>query len=41
MKDSAPCSHSMREEIADLRSAMKALAAHIAPKVYEYGFLKG
>ena len=26
--------------LANLRSAHKALAAHIAPKVYEYGFLK-
>jgi len=28
------------ELIADLRTAMKALARHIEPKVYEYGFLK-
>jgi len=26
--------------IADLRSALKTLAAKIEPKVYEYGFLK-
>lgn len=26
--------------LANLRQAMKALAAHIEPKVYEYGFLK-
>jgi len=26
--------------LANLRSAHKAIAAHIAPKVYEYGFLK-
>ena len=26
--------------LAALRTAHKALAAHIAPKVYEYGFLK-
>ena len=26
--------------LADLRQSMKLLAAHIEPKVYEYGFLK-
>lgn len=26
--------------LANLRQAMKGLAAHIEPKVYEYGFLK-
>ena len=27
--------------LANLRAAMKNLAKHIEPKVYEYGFLKG
>ena len=26
--------------LANLRQAMKGLAAHIEPKIYEYGFLK-
>ena len=26
--------------IGDLRKAVKALARHIEPKVYEYGFLR-
>ena len=26
--------------LANLRQAMKVLAIHIEPKVYEYGFLK-
>lgn len=26
--------------LADLRQSMKLLAAHIEPKVYDYGFLK-
>ena len=28
------------ELLAELKAAMKQLAAKIAPKVYEYGFLK-